>query len=133
MLFLKENWWNNLEIPRFLREFPLSTNPLISEQFFHDPLLIQISKTRYPPNIRGGGNYEVTSIPLQPSKDLWVSDDFREDRNWYIHSELLKIEVKFAKCLLQWLEYRTHNKGLVNAMDSSPIHAINLRIFKART
>ena len=56
--------------PPFLRESSLSTNPLISEQFFHDPLLIQISKTRYPPNIRGGGNYEVTSIPLQPSKNL---------------------------------------------------------------
>ena len=28
---------------------PLSTNPTISEQFFHDPLFVQILKARTPP------------------------------------------------------------------------------------
>ena len=48
MLFLRktdETIWN----PPFLRlPRPLLTNPPISEQIFHDPLFVQISKTRYP-------------------------------------------------------------------------------------
>ena len=39
---------------------PLSTNPPISEQFLHDPLFVQILKTRNPPNFRVGGNYGIT-------------------------------------------------------------------------
>ena len=35
--------------PPFLKEPPLSANPPISEQFFHDPLFVQILKTRTPP------------------------------------------------------------------------------------
>ena len=33
----------------FLRESPLSTNPLFLSNFFHDSLFAQISKTRTPP------------------------------------------------------------------------------------
>ena len=39
---------------------PLSTNPPISEQFFHDPPLSKFRKQE-PPLILGGGNY---AIPL---------------------------------------------------------------------
>ena len=36
--------------PLFLRRPPaISTNPPISDQFFHYPLFVQISKTRTPP------------------------------------------------------------------------------------
>ena len=44
--------------PPFLKEPPLSTNPPISEQFFHDPPLFPNFKNQEPPNFRGGGNYE---------------------------------------------------------------------------
>ena len=56
MLFLRktdETVWN----PPFLREPPpLSTNPPISEQFFHDPpSLWTFPKTRNPPPLILGG------------------------------------------------------------------------------
>ena len=41
---------------------PLSTNPLISDQFFHDPPFCPNFKNKKPPsNFRGGGgNYDIT-------------------------------------------------------------------------
>ena len=39
--------------PPLSKRTPLSTNPPISEQFFHDPLFVEISKTRTPPPLRG--------------------------------------------------------------------------------
>ena len=50
--------------PPFLREPPpLSTNPPISEQFFHDPpSLWTFPKTRNPPPpliLGGGGNFDL--------------------------------------------------------------------------
>ena len=43
-----------------------STNPPISERFLHDPLFVQILKTRNTPVILGGGggggNYDVVSL-----------------------------------------------------------------------
>ena len=50
---------------------PLSTNSPISEQFFHDPIFVQISKTRYLPNpliVRG----EETMISV-PKIDISMS------------------------------------------------------------
>ena len=45
--------------PHFLREPPLSTNPPISEQFFHDPPLCPNFKNKKPPLLLGGGgDYE---------------------------------------------------------------------------
>ena len=46
--------------PLFLRGPPPSTNPPISEQFFMTPLFAQISKTRNPPNFRGGEETMMT-------------------------------------------------------------------------
>ena len=40
--------------PPFLKEPPLSTNPPISEQFFHDPPLCPNFKNQKPPLILGG-------------------------------------------------------------------------------
>ena len=40
--------------PLFLRELPLSTNPLSLSNFFMTPLFVQISKTTYPPKISRG-------------------------------------------------------------------------------
>ena len=42
----------------FLKELPLSTNPLFLSNFFINSLLVQTSKTRYP-LILGGGNYAI--------------------------------------------------------------------------
>ena len=48
--------------PLILTRPPLSTKPPISEQFFHDPLFVQISKTRTrPPPLSGGGGEIMTS------------------------------------------------------------------------
>ena len=41
--------------PPFLKEPPLSTNPPISEQFFHDPPLCPNFKNQKPPLILRGG------------------------------------------------------------------------------
>ena len=65
--FLKENWWNNLETPLFLRRTPLSTNPPISEQFFHDPPLCPNFKNETPSNFRGGRKLCL------PIKILWLT------------------------------------------------------------
>ena len=43
--------------PLFLRGSPLSTNPPISEQFFHDPPLCPNFKNKLPLILGGGGNY----------------------------------------------------------------------------
>ena len=45
---------------------PLSTNPPISEQFFHDPPLCPNFKNKkpIPPNFRGGGNYVSVDINI---------------------------------------------------------------------
>ena len=63
--FLKENWWNNLETPLFVRgpPPPFQLTPLFLSNFFMAPLFAQISKTRNPPPpplILGGrkGNYD---------------------------------------------------------------------------
>ena len=48
--------------PPLSKRTPLSTNPPISEQFFHDPLLcpnFKNQKPHPPPNLRGGGNYII--------------------------------------------------------------------------
>ena len=55
--------------PLFLRGFPLSTNPTISEQSFHDLLLGPNFKNIPPPpplNFRGGegANYENGSLAI---------------------------------------------------------------------
>ena len=50
--------------PLFLRRPPaITTNPPISDQFFHDPPLCPNFKNKNPPpaNFRGGGNYEKAS------------------------------------------------------------------------
>ena len=59
--------------PSFLREPPLSTNPPISEQFFHDPLFVQISR-------RGAGEETVTLgmeviVQLKYLNIIWKSID----------------------------------------------------------
>ena len=46
--------------PPLSKRTPLSTNAPISEQFFHNPLFVQILKSRNPPPLPkfyGGGNY----------------------------------------------------------------------------
>ena len=56
MLFCRktdETVWN--PPPPFLKEPPLSTNPPISEQFFHDPPLCPNFKNQKPPLILRGG------------------------------------------------------------------------------
>ena len=53
--------------PLFLRGFPLSTNPTISEQSFHDLLLgPNFKNIPPPPNFRGGegANYENGSLAI---------------------------------------------------------------------
>ena len=51
-------------IPFFLREPPLSTNPHISEQFFHDPSLSEFQKQEIPLILGGeeGGNYGRSTV-----------------------------------------------------------------------
>ena len=50
--------------PLSKRTTPLSTNPPISDQFFHDPPFCPNVKKKNPPpprpNFRGGGNYDIT-------------------------------------------------------------------------
>ena len=53
--------------PLFLRGFPLSTNPTISEQSFHDLLLVQISKTYPHPLILEEGREQTMKMAAWPS------------------------------------------------------------------
>ena len=47
--------------PPLSKRIPLSTNPLISEQLFHEPPLCPNFKNKTPPpNFRGGGGGEET-------------------------------------------------------------------------
>ena len=72
MLFLRktdETIWK----PPFIREPPLSTNPPISEQIFHDPPLCPNFKNKNPPprspNFKGG---EETMIVLKLRSILYM-------------------------------------------------------------
>ena len=61
---------------------PLSTNPPISEQFVHDPLFVQISKTRYPPPLILGGEETMkqdhtNEIMKIGSKEIKVASFFK--------------------------------------------------------
>ena len=60
--YSNEKPWNNFETPLFLRGHPcFSTNPPISEHFFHDPRLCSNFKNKKPPLILGGENYDKAS------------------------------------------------------------------------
>ena len=52
MLFLRKTDETIWKPPSFYDD-PLSTNPPISEQFFHDPPLSKFQKQEPPPNFRG--------------------------------------------------------------------------------
>ena len=54
-------------VPPHSGRTPISTKPPISEQFFHDPLFVQILKTRNPPNFKGGETMKVYGRPYQTS------------------------------------------------------------------
>ena len=64
--------------PPFSKRTRLSTNPPFSEQFFHDPLLVQISKTRPPPTLISGwrGNYERV-VSIKKKQGVSHSQKFR--------------------------------------------------------
>ena len=59
--------------PLFLREPPLSTNPAISEQFFHDPHLCPNFKNKTLPNFRGGEGETMTIDEVFHQNGSYVS------------------------------------------------------------
>ena len=59
--------------PPFLREHPLSTNPLIPEQFFMT-LLCPNFKNKSPPLILGGGDYVLLSLTVTAPTSVKVVD-----------------------------------------------------------
>ena len=76
--------------PSLSKRTPLSTNPPISEQFFHDPLFVEISKTRTPPLILGGGGGgEETMLRAMTATQL-------QALGWLF----LPIMIQFSEC--QW-------------------------------
>ena len=70
--------------PPFLREPPFTLTPPISEQFFRDPLFVQILNARTPRLILGGWNYVMALVIIS-------------DRNQKLLDEVLvKILINFT-------------------------------------
>ena len=76
MLFLRKTDETMCK-PPFLRLSPLSTNPCISEQFFHDPPLSNFQKRDIAPLILGGGGDYGATAQLAPEllKTLAILSD----------------------------------------------------------
>ena len=68
------NFINNLETPLFVREPPLSTNPLITEQFFHEPPLCPNFKNKnYQQYVLRSSKLNVDSVYLNSQTSLKVT------------------------------------------------------------
>ena len=69
--------------PPLSKRIPLSTNPLLLDNFFMIPIFVQISKTRNPLNFMGGESYVVSWC-------LSMTGNSTEFRRWIVQHQSLQ-------------------------------------------